>query len=267
MELSDNDNLSSLGYELERTDDGKGVRRLLDVCGLDLIDDELPKALESTYLVAATPAGGVAAAVGLARYSGRDAVVHSLAVAPSSRGIGIGASLLASTMLYLREECDVESIYIDVDEGLSGYFRRFGFIDVDDDELPSAVAGHPSFVDGGEIPLVRRYGVERHGLDQCAFCLMHNTTEDATLPVGSVFWFRQSGPVLEAQYRGGPVRRGQLLGAMDGEALRFLWQSCTGDGDLMRGDGEIIIEPLDDGRREMRETLGEDPGELLLREL
>ena len=266
MELSDNDNLSSLGYELERTDDGERVRRLLDVCGLAVIDDDVPEAEEATYLVAVTPAGGVAAAVGWARYAEDNAVAHSLAVAPSSRGIGIGASLLASTMLYLREECDVESIYIDVPDALSGYFRKFGFIDVDD-ELPSTIAEHPSFGDGGETRLVRQYGVERHGLDQCAFCLMHNTTEDATLPVGSVFWLRQSGPVLEAQYRGGPVRRGQLLGAMDGEALRFLWQSCTGDGDLMRGDGEIIIEPLADGRREMRETLGEDPGELLLREL
>ncbi len=266
MEL-ENDNIASLGYELDRTEDVDQVRPLLRVCELEVFDEPFEGAEQSLYLVARTPAGGVAASIGWGLYPGGEAVVHSLAVAPSSRGIGIGASLIATTMLYLREQCGVESVYMGVARPLAGYFRRFGFIEADRESLSQQVSNHPSFARGAGRTLVRRYGVERHGLDQTSFCLIHNTTDDATLPVGSVFWFRQSGPVLEGQYRGGPVRRGQLLGSMDGENLRFFWQSCSSDGELMRGEGHIMLDLLDDGRREMREKLGEDPGELLLREL
>lgn len=262
-----NDNIDSLGYELERTDDVEEVRALLDVCELEVYDEPFDGVEQAAYLIAKTPAGGVAASIGWALYPDAEAVMHSLAVAPSSRGIGIGASLVATTMLHLRDDRDVESIYIGVLDALSGYFQRFGFIGADRPSLSEPVGEHPAFLREGSEPMVRRYGIERHGLDQTAFCLIHNSTEDATLPAGSVFWFRQSGPVLEGQYRGGPVRRGQLLGAMEGENLRFLWQSCTDDGELTRGDGKILIDPLDDGRREMREKMGEDPGELLLREL
>lgn len=263
----ENDNIASLGYDLETIEEVDRVRPLLDACELQVYEGPFDGAEQTAYLVATTPAGGVAASVGWVLYPEGEATIHSLAVAPSSRGRGIGASLLASTMLHLREDCAVESIYIGVAPALSGYFSRLGFIDIDGEELSAPIADHPSFVEGTGDPMVRRYGVERHGLDQCAFCLIHNTTEDATLPVGSVFWFRQSGPVLEAQYRGGSVSRGHLVGAMEAQNLKFLWQCCTDDGELMRGDGQILLEPLDDGRREMREKLGADPGELLLREM
>lgn len=266
MEL-DNENIASLGYELQRTEDVDEIRPLLRACELEVFEGPFPEAEEAAYFVAKTPAGGVAASIGWGRYGRNEAVLHSLAVAPSSRGIGIGASLVASAMLHLRDDCEVESVFIGVVDALSEYFGRFGFVGLNGESLPEPIAAHPSFGSENIRPMVRRYGEERHGLDQTAFCLIHNSTKDATLPVGSVFWFRQSGPVLEGQYRGGPVRRGQLLGAMDGENLKFLWQSCTNDGELMRGDGKILVDLLDDGRREMREKLGEDPGELLLREL
>ncbi len=260
----ENANIASLGYRLETADDVDRVRPLLDACGLQVREGQFDDADEQTYLVAATPAGGVAAAVGWALYNGGASVIHSLSVAPSSRGGGLGASLLASTMLHLREEQGVENIYIGVHRRLASYFSRLGFVGAE--ELPESLVDHPIFEGEFTQAMARRYGVERHGLDQSAFCLIHNTTDDATLPVGSVFWFRQSSAVLEAQYRGGRVGRGQLLGAMEGGTLRFLWQACTTKGELMRGDGEIHISTLDDGRRELRETLGEDPGELLLRE-
>lgn len=259
----ENDNIASLGYRLERSDDVERVRTLLRVCELNALDGL--EQTDTTYLMATTAAGGVAASVGWTLV-GDYAVIHSLAVAPSSRGIGIGASLLATSMLHLRQDCDVDAIYLAAN-GIAGYFTRLGFVDLDGEQLPEPVAQHPSFSRSDGRAMVRNYGRERHGLDRCAFCLIHNTTRNATLPTGSVFWFRQSGAVLEAQYRGGPVMRGHLLGAMEGEALKFVWQSCTQDGDLMRGKGEIQVDPLADGRREMREKLGEDPGELLLREL
>lgn len=262
-----NGNIAALGYRLERIGAVDRVRPLLDVCGLEPCENTNDNAQETAYLVATTPAGGVAASVGWAMYETGDAVIHSLAVAPSSRGMGLGASLLASVTLYLREQRSTRAIYIGVARPLTGYFGRLGYLEADTEELPKIVEEHPSVAHGADTPMVRRYGVERHGLDKSAFCLIHNTTEGALLPVGSVFWFRQSGQVLEAKYRGGPVARGHLLGAMEGEKLRFFWQSCTAEGELTRGDGEIVIDLLNDGRREMREKLGADPGELLLREI
>lgn len=261
-----NGNIAALGYRLEVIDDVKPVRPLLEACGLEACHDGGDVWKKTAYLAAMTPAGGVAASVGWARGVGDEVVIHSLAVAPSSRGMGLGASMLATTSLYLREQRQAGALYIGAARPLTGYFGRLGYVEVDPDTLPKSVSKHPSVTKTGHTPMVRQYGVERHGLDQSAFCLIHNTTENALLPEGSVFWFRQSGQVLEAKYRGGPVARGHLLGAMEAETLRFLWQSCSSDGDLARGEGEIVIDLLDDGRRELREKLGADPGELLLRE-
>ena len=259
-----NDNIASLGYELETVADVERVRPLLVVCGLQVFEGEFEDADEAAYLVATTPAGGVAASVGWAIYGGEVAVIHSLAVAPSSRGGGLGASLLATTMLHLREDRAMESVYVGIHRRLKGYFSRLGYLSAE--QAPEGMEEHPIFEGDSVIAMVRRYGEQRHGLDKSAFCLIHNTTKGATLPTGSVFWFRQSSVVLEAHYRGGSVARGHLLGAMEGGELRFVWQACTNDGELMRGEGEIMLKPLPDGRREMREQLGEDPGELLLRE-
>lgn len=260
-----NEMIEGLGYGLKVTELVREVRPLLKAC--NLVEHQAQgEGAQTAYLLATTPAGGVAAAVGWSVYSSGDAVLHSLAVAPSSRGSGLGASQLASAMRYLREEREVRRIYIQA-QGAVGFFGGFGFVEIEPKELPSAIEGHTAFSSGEGKLMVRRYGRARHGLDQCAFLLVHNTTPDATLPVGSVFWFRQSGPVLEAFYRGGPVIRGHLLGARDGEALRFLWQQCTDEGRLMRGRGEIFFRLLEDGRRELREKIGAHPGELLLREL
>lgn len=260
-----NEMIEGLGYGLRMTDLVREVRPLLKVCNLAEHSDE-GRGAETAYMLATTSAGGVAAAVGWSVFEGGAAVLHSLAVSPSSRGSGVGASQLASAMRYLREELDVGAIYIQA-QGAAGFFEGFGFVEIGRSDLPVELAEHSAFGSSEGQVMVRRYGKARRGLDQCAFLLVHNTTPDATLPVGSVFWFRQSGPVLEAFYRGGPVSRGHLLGARDGEALRFLWQQCTDEGQLMRGRGEIFVRLLSDGRRELREKLGDHPGELLLREI
>jgi N-acetylglutamate synthase-like GNAT family acetyltransferase len=258
-----NDSIASLGYRLELTEDTRRVEAILRACSLSSPDLHPP---DTTYLLSCTRAGGVAAAVGWSHLDSGHAILHSLAVAPTSRGSGIGASQLASAMLHLRDDLDVKGVYIRA-EGAVGFFSGFGFEEIERQDLPEPVATHPIFQEGTGQLMARRYGTRRPGLDQSAFCLIHNTTADATLPVGSVFWFRQAGPALEAQFRGGPVIRGHLLGARDESKLRFSWQSCTNDGRLLRGEGEIQVSVLPDGRRELRERLGKDPGELLLREL
>ena len=81
----------------------------------------------------------------------------------------------------------------------------------------------------------------------------------------------QTGVVIESSYRGGPVRRGHIIGAISDDELNFCWHQYVDDGRLQSGDGTIFVELLEDGRRELRETLStamtSKTNELLLREL
>lgn len=266
-----NEHIESLGYRLEYASAPEDMSPLLKACELEPIGEIDEGIWQGTnYLVARTLAGGIAACVGW-NTAGRWALIHSLAVAPSSRGSGIGASILATAMGHLREEEDVDSVFLN--SGSAGrFFSSFGFVREDPGQLPVEVAAHPAFgalQSPGEA-MVRRYGVPRLGLDHCAFRLIHNTTRQATLPPGSVLLFTQSGSVLESSYRGGPVVRGHLMCAMNGQELRFLWHQYTQDGQLMQGSGQIFVSPLADGRRELREKVtegGDEPGELLMREV
>lgn len=269
-----NEHITSLGYRLESTTDPQVVAPLLQACRLEPIEEPGSEWEASEYLIACTLAGGIAACIGWNRRD--DAVVlHSLAVAPTSRGSGIGAGLLASAMGDIMDRRAVPATWL-ITDSLSArrMFTSAGFTPVDRDDVPNAVQEHPTFrntTSEHARPMVRRYQTGRRGLDNCAFRLILNDTEDATLPLGSVFFFRQTGEVIEASYRGGPVRRGHIIGAIAGDELSFCWHQYVEDGRLQSGDGTIFVEMLPDGRRELRETLSTNESkktnELLLREV
>ncbi len=176
--------------------------------------------------------------------------------------------MLATVLGEAMDEKPVEEIYLTT-RSARRFFADFSFELVEPDAIPYSVRAHPAFAraPSGSVPMVRRYKPQKRGLDQCAFRLIHNTTEQATLPPGSVFLFRQSGSTLEAHYRGTPVKRGHLIGSFKGDKLIFKWHQVLDNGQLASGSGRILVNELDDGRRELREKLGHDPGELLLREV
>lgn len=269
--MTRNEHIASLGYRVTKTDKLDRVTPLLRASGLEPIKSPSQTVWdESEYLVAGTTAGGVAACVGWNR-APEDIVMHSLAVAPSSRGSGIGASMLAEAMSEVIDEDPVDRIFL-CTKAARSFFAAFGYEALGFDELSKHVEAHPSFVDCSErcTAMVRRYHPVTRGLDQRAFRLVHNTTTDATVPPGAVFLFKQSGSIIESHYRGGAVQRGHLIGAIKGNELSFLWHHAVRDGDLMRGDGRIFVDELGDGRRELREKLSgtsAHPGELLLREV
>lgn len=268
-----NAHITSLGYRLETTTDPEVVAPLLKACRMDPIEEPGPDWEVSTYLIACTLAGGIAASVGWNRRED-SIVLHSLAVAPTSRGSGIGAGLLASAMGELMDTRAVPACWLTT-ESMSALrmFTSAGFVPVDGDDVPAQVLEHSTFASANSKsrPMVRRYQTTRRGLDNCAFRLILNDTQDATLPLGSVFFFRQTGEVIEASYRGGPVRRGHIIGAISGDQLSFCWHQYVDDGALQSGDGNIFFEQLPDGRRELRETLSSaattKTNELLLREV
>lgn len=261
------EHIASLGYRLESTSDVSLVRPLLAACQLEPLDDASDQGhASSEYIMATTLAGGIAACVGWTRCSQDAVVIHSLAVAPPSRGSGVGASLLASALAYVMDGSPVEAIYLATSQA-KRFFALFGFVSIERAELPAEVASHGAF--RGESPertmMVRHYQLTPRGLDQCAFQLLSNEQTQGVLPPGAVIFFKQAGQMVEASYRGGAVVRGHILGRVEQDAIHYRWHAYTERNDVVFGAGDLVITSLEDGRRELREP-GADSG-LLMREV
>ena len=257
-----NEHIESLGYRIEATTDVAIVGPLLRACGLSAVEDSGRDVSE--YLMATTRAGGLAACAGWTRVE--DCVVlHSLAVAPSSRGSGVGAALMAMAMATVMGSAPVEAIYL-MATGARRFFASYGFTSTDAVDLPACVREHETFsaAPRGAVPMTRHYLLGPRGLDQCAFYLVENNTPSAVLPAGAIVFFRQTGQMIEASYRGGPVARGNLLGRVDGDQITYLWHAYATNDELLHGVGNMAITRLPDGRRELRELSGESS--LVMRE-
>lgn len=252
-----NEQIASLGYRLESTDDVLMVRPLLELADLTPVEDP-PDGARSEYVIATTPAGGIAACAGWTRLDD-SVVLHSLAVAPPSRGSGVGVSLLAEALARLMESRPVEVVYLKTTTARR-FFASYGFVEIDDEDIPTEVADHPTFESSvhDATPMARRYKHVQRGLDQCAFRLETNQTPNAVMPSGAVIFFQQAGQVLEAHYRGGPIRRGHILGRVHSDEVSYVWHAYSSSEDLMHGDGVMTITSLDDGRRELSEWQGDE---------
>ena len=264
--MQHNEHIATLGYRLESTSDVALVRPLLETVKLEPVEDD-PQSPASEYLLATTRAGGLAACAGWTRLSDT-VVLHSLAVAPPSRGSGVGVSLLAAALSHLMDHQPVESVYL-MTASARRFFASYGFIQVEADEIPTEVRSHPTFAmaEAGSTPMVRHYQRGPRGLDQCAFRLLENRTPNAVLPTRSVIFFKQAGQMLEANYRGGPVARGHILGKIDGDHIRYLWHAYSDEDEVLNGDGHWRISSLPDGRRELREIDDQDVTLLIMREV
>lgn len=242
--------IESLGFRLAFTEDLALVRPLLEACGLSPVDPQSDP--PDTYLMATTAAGGIAACVGWTRFE-ESAVIHSLAVAPSTRGTGLGASLTATTFGYIMDRGALRSLYL-ATGAARRFFARFGFAELDPEDIPPEVAAHPAFEAEGLAHMGRHYNLPSRGLDQCVFRIVENPGADAVMPQGSLLFVTQSGGRLEAGYRGGPVESGHLLGRIIQDEIEYLWHAFSAEGELLDGRGLLAITSLEDGRRELREA-------------
>jgi hypothetical protein len=70
----------------------------------------------------------------------------------------------------------------------------------------------------------------------------------------TVYQFRQNGPVLIADYAGGRIRRGQLIGVIAAEdEFEARFQHVDADGALMTGTSRGTVSRLADGRLRIEE--------------
>ncbi|UVE94327.1 hypothetical protein [Dietzia sp. B32] len=74
--------------------------------------------------------------------------------------------------------------------------------------------------------------------------------------VGSrtTFTYHEEGDVVWAEYRGGEVLRGYLVGTRSGVELQFRYVHLGSDGRTSSGVCDSVIEVLADGRVRFRET-------------
>lgn len=77
---------------------------------------------------------------------------------------------------------------------------------------------------------------------------------DGEVGQATVFTYRQDGGVIWAEYGGGAVVRGYLVGTRAGEVLRFRYSHLGTDGQTSGGVCESTIEVTGDGRVRFHES-------------
>lgn len=77
---------------------------------------------------------------------------------------------------------------------------------------------------------------------------------DGEVGQATVFTYRQDGEVIWAEYGGGAVVRGYLVGTRTGEVLRFRYAHLGADGQTSGGVCESKIEVTVDGRVRFHES-------------
>ncbi len=81
-----------------------------------------------------------------------------------------------------------------------------------------------------------------------------SNTGDGDVGAATVFRYHQDGDVVRADYGGGRIRRGHLVGTRVGDGLDFRYVHLDADGDTASGRCTSRVEVLGDGRVRLHET-------------
>ena len=77
---------------------------------------------------------------------------------------------------------------------------------------------------------------------------------DGEVDSSTVFHYREAGGAVWADYAGGRIRRGHLIGTRRGDELDFRYVHLDVDGNTASGHCTSRVEVLDDGRVRLHET-------------
>lgn len=75
-----------------------------------------------------------------------------------------------------------------------------------------------------------------------------SNSADGEVGRGTVFTYHKTDGLVWAEYAGGAVRLGRLVGTRDGDVLRFRYVHVGVDGESSSGRCEARLEVLADGR-------------------
>ncbi|MEO6989188.1 MAG: hypothetical protein ABI239_11135 [Aquihabitans sp.] len=77
---------------------------------------------------------------------------------------------------------------------------------------------------------------------------------DGDVSGDTVFAYREADGEIWADYAGGVIRRGSLVGSRSGNRLDFRYVHLTADGETASGRCQTMITALPDGRLRLEET-------------
>lgn len=94
----------------------------------------------------------------------------------------------------------------------------------------------------------------KYNLDGKIFVSASNT-ENGDVKVDTLFYYRQKGNIVSAEYRGGSIVRGQLLAqVLDNGQLDMRYHHLNNKGEFMLGKCLSTPEVLPDGRLRFKES-------------
>ena len=80
-----------------------------------------------------------------------------------------------------------------------------------------------------------------------------STDEKGVVTSDTVLEFAQSGNLISARYRGGPILKGYLIGHLRGVHVRFRYVQADNVGNLDSGVSAGVFARLPDGRLQLTE--------------
>ncbi len=90
-------------------------------------------------------------------------------------------------------------------------------------------------------------------LDGRTFTGVANTA-DGEVGSATRFHYRESAGVIRAEYSGGSIEQGYLVGTRHADVLDFRYVHLATDGSTSSGHCTSTVEVLDDGRLRLHET-------------
>lgn len=90
-------------------------------------------------------------------------------------------------------------------------------------------------------------------LDNKYFTTLSNS-DNGEVSSETTFHYRQTGDLVFADYKGGDIRKGHLLGkVVDGKHLEFVYHHLNTSGEIMTGKCTSYPEWTDEGKLRMKE--------------
>jgi len=86
------------------------------------------------------------------------------------------------------------------------------------------------------------------------FRVVVNEGPSAEVGPDTVFDFRQDDDLVHADYFGGEVRYGKLLGVLDGDTLRHRYVQVNRRGQFSTGQATVAVSRTDDGRLRLTDS-------------
>jgi hypothetical protein len=93
--------------------------------------------------------------------------------------------------------------------------------------------------------------METFDLNNKTFVLLQNS-ENGEVNADTIFKYNQEGNLVTADYYGGTIRYGKIIGDLQGDRMDMLYQCITTDNELKAGKALAHLSLTDDGKIKMK---------------